>query len=145
MLATDYDKSPREHIPKIIIEAVPHDNQRYETCGDWYYNANGELIIKVSETNAKYEFLVALHELTESMLCGFKGIQEQDVTNFDLKFEEMRSSYPEIVGDREPGDEDAAPYQHEHRMASRIEHWIADSFGVDWNEYEKTINSLKQF
>lgn len=144
MLKTDYDNSERKHLPKIVIEVIPHNDQRYETCGDWYYNVAGELVIKVSETNLKYEFLVVLHELIEVVLCECKGISEKLVTDFDLNFEKMRSEYPEIVGDREPGDDDSAPYFHEHAMASRVEHWIADSTGVDWSEYEKVINSLEQ-
>ena len=144
MLATDYDKSHLPHLPRIIIEAIPHNDHRYETCGDWFYNEKGELVIRVSQTNIKHEFLIALHEVVEAMLCNFKGIDEQKVTDFDLKFEKMRSEYPDIVGDKEPGDEDAAPYMHEHAMATRMEQWLASSIGVDWNEYEKQINSLTQ-
>ncbi len=150
MLATDYDKTELKHLPKIVIEAIPHDSQRYETCGDWFYDDSGTLHIKVSETTPKYEFLVALHELVEAMLCNFKGVKEQDVTNFDVKFEEMRESYPNIVGDKEPGEEDAAPYVHEHRIASRIERFIArDMLGAnpdeEWRRYEETINKLSKF
>ncbi len=145
MLATDYDRSKLEHLPTIIIKTIPHDQQRYESVGDWRYMDDGGLLITVSETNAKYEFLVAVHELIEAMLCNFKGIKEEDVTDFDLNFESMREDYPVIVGDKEPGDEDAAPYTHEHKMASQVENWLARSFGVDWAEYEKTLNGLEKF
>lgn len=144
MLATDYDKSHLPHLPRIVIEAIPHNDQRYETCGDWFYNDQGELVIRVSQTNIKQELLIALHELVEAMLCNFKGISESVVTDFDLKFESMRTAFPSIVGDREPGDDDTAPYFHEHAMASRIEKWLAESMGVDWNKYEEEINSLSK-
>lgn len=142
MLATDYDRSTHSHLPKITIEVIHHDKQRYETCGDWYYNEAGELVIKVSETTTKYEFLVAIHELIEAVLCDFKGIKEEDVTAFDKQFEDMRIEYPDIVGDKEPGNEDNAPYFHEHAMASRVENWLVTSIGVDPVQYEKTINDL---
>lgn len=142
MLATDYDKSTLPHLPKITIETIPHSDQRYNTCGDWYYNESGELVIKISETSTKYEFLVAVHELIEALLCNFKGIKEEDVTKFDEKFEKMRSEYPDIIGDREPGNEEAAPYEHEHRMSSQVEKWLAVSCGIDWDQYEKTLNTL---
>lgn len=144
MLATDYDKTKLEHLPKISIEVIPHNDQRYETCGDWIYGSEG-LKIRISETNPKYEFLVAVHELIEALLCNFKDIKEQDVTDFDMDFERMRDHSPRIVGDDEPGDNENAPYHHEHQMASRVERWIGDSIGIDWNEYEKIINNLRKF
>ncbi len=144
MLATDYNQSHLKHLPKIVIRTVPHNEQKYETCGNWFYNEAGELVIEVSETNTMYEFLIAVHELVEAMLCNFKGISEESVTDFDKSFEHMRNLFPIIVGDKEPGDEDAAPYLHEHRMASRIENWLADSAGVDKEDYNNTINSLSQ-
>lgn len=145
MLATDYDKTKLKHLPEIIIRTIHHDDQRYETCGDWFYDNTGAMVICISETSTKYEFLVAVHELVEAFLCDFKGIKEKDVTEFDHEFEEMRGNYPHLVGDDEPGDNEKAPYYHEHKMASRVEHWLADSCGVDWSDYEKTINALEQF
>lgn len=150
MLATDYDKSKLEHLPKIIIEVVDHNDQKYETVGNYFGNSDGSWTIQVSRTNIKYEFLVAVHELIEKVLCHCKGISDDDITSFDEVFEEMRRDYPTIVGEKEPGDEDAAPYLHEHKMASRVERWLADSFlganpQEEWGKYEKTITSLKQF
>lgn len=142
MFQTDYDRNRMPHLPRIVIETVPHDEQRYETCGDWYYENDGSLVIKVSQTNSKYELLIALHELVESVLCGLKGINEIDVTNFDVEFENMRRLYPSMVADSEPGDNEAAPYFHEHQMANRLENWLADSTLEDKNDYVDTINNL---
>lgn len=144
MLAEDYKTENLVHLPDIHIKTIPHNDQRYETCGDWWYNEDGSITITVSQTNSKYEFLIAVHEMVEVVLCGLKQVNEKDVTSFDLEFEKMRVEYPKLVADAEPGDNDAAPYFHEHAMASRIEHWLADSIGVDWSSYEKEINSLEK-
>lgn len=144
MLVTDYDKSHLDHLPRIIIDVVDHEEQRYPTCGDWFWNENGELVINVSKTNTKYEFLIALHEITEAMLCHFKGISPTEVDDFDIMFENMRKDFPKIVGVRECGDDETAPYHHEHLMASRIENWIADSIMTpeEKAKYVETIDGL---
>jgi hypothetical protein len=54
----------------------------------------------------------------------------------------MREKYPDLVGNDEPGDHEDAPYYHEHAMATRVEKWLADSIGVNWSDYEYTVNSL---
>lgn len=135
MLATDYEKSHLSHLPRIVIETIPKD-PKFTSMWEWM--ANGDLSIKVSESNAKYEFLSALHSLVEGMLCNMKGINTSDVDEFNTKFELMRSEFPLLVGEAESGDNDAAPHHHEHQMASRIEHWLSDSTGVDWEEYRKS-------
>lgn len=146
MLATDYDKATLQHLPKITIEVIDHDSQKYETVGNYFENPDGSWTIQVSKTNLKYEFYVAVHELVEKVLCHCKGIKDEDITKFDEEFELMRDQYPKIVGDKEPGDEDAAPYQHQHRMATQVEKWLVTSSCEEgWEKYESTINSLRRF
>jgi hypothetical protein len=88
--------------------------------------------------NEDFEFLVYMHELIESHLCRKRGIPEPDIMNFDLNFEENR---PKGNTD-EPGDSPYAPYHKEHLYATKIERTLAKELGVDWDEYEKTVNSL---
>lgn len=143
MLPGDYDEKRLPKLPEIHIKVIPHDGQDYPTVGGYNFDESGVLTITVSDMgNSKYEFLVAIHEVIESMLALFKGIDYRLIDNHDILFEEMRHSFPTLVGDSEPGDNDAAPYYHEHNMATRVERWLADSIGVDWVEYEKKINSL---
>lgn len=146
MLATDYNNSKLEHLPKITIEVIDHNDHKYETCGNYFENPDGSWTIQVSKTNLKYEFYVAIHELIEKVLCHCKGITDEEITKFDEEFENMRDMYPKIVGDYEPGNNDNAPYNHEHIMASRVEKWLVESSDdKGWNEYDKTINALKRF
>jgi hypothetical protein len=121
----------------INIRGIAHRKQRYPTCGDWF--GKKHLVVLVSKmANPDYMFLVALHEVVEAWLCIRRGIKERDVTRFDMEYEAMRDD-----GDvSEPGNSKAAPYYEEHRFASRIEKLMARELGVDWDDYEETINAL---
>ena len=123
---------------KIVIDTIPHSDQRYDTCGDWVWE-QGTLRISVSETgNEDYNFLVALHEMIEAYLCATSGIPEEVVTQFDMEFERQRKE-----GDvNEPGDSRAAPYHAQHRVASEVERYLSALMHIDWREYESTINGL---
>lgn len=131
---------------KVDITTISHKNHRYPTVGDWRWHAKGKdefLTIEVSDTgNEDYNFLLSVHELLEAYLCKRDGIKEEDVTNFDIHFEEMRTAFPDLVGDMEPGDHDNAPYQKQHKIASMMEKWLADNMKIDWEAYNKTVNEL---
>ncbi len=123
------------------IETIPHSSQRYETVGD-YYDRGGITYIEVSHMgNKNYEFLVALHELIESFLCGERGISEASITQFDMQFEKDREEG--LHGpEEEPGDAPDSPYKREHFFATSIERLMAADLGVDWVKYDMTVRSL---
>ena len=127
---------------KIVIETIPQEQQRYPTVGDWYFDDQDTLQIKVSDMkNWKYEFLVAIHEMVEMMLCREHGVAELNVTAFDEKFEKLRESFPGLIGEQEPGDMVSAPYFNEHQFATKIEKQVAAELGVDWDEYNSSVNN----
>lgn len=123
----------------ILIRTIPHTSHRYETVGDYEYDQDMNETISVSKMgNDDYEFLVAIHELVESYLCLKRGIDENDITDFDIKFEENRKE-----GDlSEPGDAEDAPYRKEHFFATTIERLMAAELGVDWKTYDDTVVNL---
>lgn len=134
---------------RIVIETIPHSEQRYNTCGDWQFGTTGEgkveevLFVRVSNLgNTNMEALIGIHEIVEALLCKKHGISDKDVTKFDNLYEEARKVYPEILGDTEPGDHPKAPYNKEHEFATRLEHSLSMELGVDWQEYNKKINDL---
>jgi hypothetical protein len=112
---------------RIVIETIPLDKMRYDTVGDYFEGANGELIIQVAEkpgvgwTGPYDPRLIALHELVEALLCQQRGIGFDEVDAFDFAFK----------GEGEPGDDPASPYRHEHRFAAIMEHQLAYEMGVD--------------
>ncbi len=109
-------------MPRIIIETIPAEKQRYDTLGDWRYNENGDLIITVSDYSVLEPsgFLIALHELVEVALCRRRGVSQDAVDNFDMAF----------AGEGEPGDDPGSPYRREHRFSMMIEHLVAHEMGV---------------
>lgn len=116
---------------RIIIEVIPHHEQRYNTIGDWRYDVQRDtLAIRVSDLNNwRYETLIAIHELVEAALCSSGNIPQEKVDEFDLNYK----------GDGEPGDDSNAPYKGPHCIATGIERMLAAVMGVDWTKYESTI------
>ena len=124
---------------RITIETIPHSQQRYSTCGDWIFDAEGNLDIKVSTLGVRdMEILVGLHELIEAVLCYDSGVSEQEVSDFDIMFEKNRKEGDES----EPGDHPKAPYRFAHQAANRLERMAARLLDVPWDLYEKRIQEL---
>jgi hypothetical protein len=125
---------------RILIETVPHREQRYDTCGDWLEQVDGTWHIRISELPTKtalfpekFAFLVAFHELVEMALCRAAGVTAAEVDSFDLCY---------AGSCLEPGDDIDAPYYRMHQMATALERTMAAQLDVDWGEYERAINEL---
>ena len=126
---------------KIVIETIPHETHRYTTVGDWFYDGDGTLQIKVSSlSDWRREALIAVHELVEVLLCKHDGVTTEVVDKFDKEFEANR--HPD--NDDEPGDEPAAPYVKQHCIATGVERILAAALGVDWKPYEKELCDLPE-
>lgn len=133
---------------KIIIETIPHSEQRYPTCGDWYYNADGTLIIKVSQEMGEDScFLVALHELIEVKLATHRGVTVKQVDDFDIAYEKAHREGGTLDGKRldqsEPGDDPACPVFKEHGIATGIEGIVCAEMGIAWSKHGENVDSLE--
>jgi hypothetical protein len=123
----------------VTIKIIRHDQQNYSTAGDWRFDENGDLVIKVSKlSDWRFEMLVAHHEFTEALLCKHRGITTESVDAFDKAFEAVRTNNNED----EPGNEPTAPYVKEHCTATGIERIMAAELGVSWKHYEETLSKL---
>ena len=122
------------------LTEIEHEKQRYETVGDWEVGGDPpRFTITVSKMpNPDHMFLVQLHEMIEVWLCHRRGIPQEVVDRFDMEYEAQR---PE-GDDSEPGAQPNAPYHREHWFATKMERQMAEELGVNWEEYEATINSL---
>lgn len=148
---------------RIVIQTIPHKDQRYPTTGDWQFDDDGDLLVAVSGMGDwRYEALVGIHEAIEAVLCKNAGVREDNVTNFDIRFEKargnswLREKYvkdgtptTKAIGlaltadiDAEPGDCAAAPYYKQHQLATAVERMLAVELGVSWNLYEQTNLAL---
>lgn len=125
----------------IKIEVIPHETHRYTTVGDWIFEPNGDLIIRVSKlSDWRREMLVAIHELVEVVLCKHDGVSQEVVDRFDMELEANRKE----GDDGEPGDEPTAPYVKQHCIATGVERVLCAHLGVSWKEYEEELCELPE-
>lgn len=120
---------------KITLEVIPHSQQRYNTCGDWQFDEEGNLNIKVSDTqNTFMNFLLGRHEMDEAMLCLRYGVTTKQVDDYDFV-------HPEAGSDSFSDNLDA-PYAEYHNDALAAEWVMARLLGVSWKSYNDTIEQL---
>src|SRR5208337_804011 len=110
------------------IKTIPHNHQRYPTCGDYYYDFSKTIIHVSDMKNEKYEFLIAIHEQIEEFLTRLRGIKEEHITEFDKDYENQRKD----------GD------YKEHLFATIVEKLVAIELDVNWEDYEKAIINLDE-
>jgi len=136
---------PMKRITGYDIRIIPHEQHRYETCGDWWYEGpedNAVLHIRVSQMPEQtHEQMVLIHELAEVILCNQQGVTQQDVDNFDTNFESNRE-VGLVSEEAEPGDSPNAPYKTQHCFATAIERLMCAALGITWQAYEEEINKL---
>lgn len=123
----------------IEVRTIPHNQQRYDTVGDWWTDEEGWHIRVSYMGNWRYNFLVAFHELLEMAWCKQKGVKQADVDAFDICFEKNRAP----CDLSEPGDDPRAPYRYGHQMATLAERFAALVIGVKWDKYEAAVNGLE--
>lgn len=126
---------------KITIETIPHNQQRYETVGDWIFDDAGNLTIRVSDMgNWQREALVGFHELAEALVCKSRGITTEMVDAFDVAFAER--GFPKEEWDGEPGDHPDCPCRKEHFFATTVERMLCVELGEDWAAYDAAVEAL---
>ncbi len=121
-------------VSSVTIFVVPHQQQRYDTAGDWTLRGQ-RLEIKVSQMpTSGYESLLALHEYIEATLCLAAGITPADVDDWDFNYS---GSYAE------PGEDPACPYHKQHMQAETQERALAEALGLDWFAYIDALDKLE--
>lgn len=130
------------------VKTIAHNKQRYETVGDYYlYKSKKKRnkfiwLFRVSKLGDwRLEILIFVHEVIEWALVRNRGISVECIDRFDKRYEQRRKlGYEDCQG--EPGDHKDSPYRKEHFFATSIERLLAAELKVDWEVYEKVINSL---
>lgn len=125
------------HIPRIKIKCIDPANQRFSECGDWFYDAEDDVItIFVSRMEDwKSEIAVAVHEVVESVMCLDRGIDQTDIDLFDKNFYQDHKS-------GEAGDDKNAPYFDEHVAATFIEREVCNQLGLTWDKHSSNCDDL---
>lgn len=135
---------------KIDIQIIPHNEQRYETVGDWWLDEDGILQVRASGlSSSRYSALIVIHEIVEVLIESVKRsgaiqvppalVEQTDM--FDKRYEYTRSPDNE---EGEPGGEPDCPVYQGHMAASAIERIAAMILGVNYNEYADEIASMSQ-
>ena len=120
---------------EIHIKVIPHERQRYPTVGDYFYDSDGVLQVRVSEQGDEfYNKLIIIHELVEEALTKQRGLTEEEIMNFDLYFEKRREQGL-VEKDAEPGFCNEAPYLPEHSLATSVELQMCAMAKVSWKDY----------
>lgn len=119
----------------ITITTIPHSQQRYDTCGDWQFDEQGNLHIRVSDVgDPKMNFLIARHELDEAILCHFNGVTSKQVDEYDF-------THPEAGSDNFSANLDA-PYHRFHCDALAAEWVMARLLDVNWEDYSHHLEAV---
>lgn len=124
----------------INVKTIPHKNQRYDTVGDYWELHHGKLEFRVSECeDVYYEAAIFLHEFVEYFLCKANGVSVAVIDKFDIEYEKNRDPNDTTS---QPGDDPESPYREEHRFAENLERLFIQELGIDWNEYDKSVNDV---
>lgn len=129
--------------PLIEVRVVRHDEQRYDSWGDWIWDADGRLLINLSAmTDQRHDFLGAVHEILEALVCRYTGVTQEQVDAFDFPYEEARGKGIKTATcgcpiTEDPGMDAHAPYRHAHVFAMGVEYGLARIINVDAAEYDK--------
>jgi len=123
------------HLPKIHINIIAHNLQEYDTAGN-YAELNNKWAMWITELpDWKYEACLLIHELVEMCLTKAHNVDWKLIDAFDINGE--GKDHPD------PGTLKSAPYHNEHMLATQLEKRFAKMLGVDWNEYNRVLDSLE--
>lgn len=122
----------------INIKFIDGKDQRYPTCGDYWETETSYEFRITKQTHTDKNILIVLHEMIEFFVCGYRDIAEQEITNFDLMWEQG----PKL--EDEPGNCKELngiinPYYREHRFSENIERQVALEIDIDWQEYSDNL------
>ena len=125
---------------KIVIEFIPSKEHRYNTCGDYLIDENGDWQIRVSRMkDMRSEIAVALHELFEMASVIHKGIPLEAIDEHDFMFEKEREE-GKHPPDAEPGYDRRCPYWSDHFNAEMIERHFLTHLGLLWPIHEQNCS-----
>lgn len=126
----------------IFIKTIEHYEQEYPTVGNYWIDENGDMQIRVSNMNNEtYEAMISIHEFIEFVLLRNRGVGADEITKFDLLFEQ-RIKNGLVSKNAQPGFAQDSPYLKEHTLAESVEMQMCALAGINWDKYNEKIASL---
>lgn len=104
------------------------DSMRYDDVGDYFDNT----IIAYDFQNDIITNAIFLHEFIEYMLIKSSGIEPELIDRFDTE-PDSQKEFPR----------EYKLYSKYHDMANQVEKQFIENLGLNWDEYDKTINTRK--
>jgi hypothetical protein len=121
---------------KITIEFISHKEQRLGAIGDWFFEHNGDLVVRVSDLGDwRYNFLVGRHEMDEALLCMHHGIttemvDKDQINAADTDDPDSFSGYP------------GSCLQNQHNDSLAAEWVMSRLLGVNWKSYGEAAEKV---
>jgi len=119
-------KSRLLDLKKLTFEV--RDSMRYDDVGDYF----GNTIVAYDFKDDIITNAIFLHEFIEYMLIKSSGIEPELIDKFDTD-----ASYPKSH------PKEFALYTKYHDMSNQIERQFIENLGLNWDEYDKTVNTKK--
>lgn len=104
------------------------DAMRYDDVGDYF----GNTIVAYDFKDDVITNAIFLHEFIEYMLLKSSGIEPELIDKFDTD-ESYAALHPK----------EFKLYNKFHDMANHVERQFIENLGLNWDEYDKTINTKK--
>lgn len=155
---------------RIVIETIAHKDQRYPTCGDWFFDytyfcktcSQSVITPRIEPARCgKCASLMTLIHTTLNIrvsnmsdwryeaLVAFHELaevlicQQRGISQDAVdKFDKEFEANREPGNEDEPGDDPKAPYRKEHFFATNVEALLSAELNVNFQEYEREVEAL---
>jgi hypothetical protein len=129
----------------VCIKTIPAEVGHrcgYATAGDWWYDEEGVLQIRVTELgDRRSEAAIAMHEWAEAEHCRLANVSDAQICQFDTQFESERATGLHSATE-EPGDDPRAPYRESHWRAIHVERALCHALDLPWDEHNGNVESF---
>lgn len=120
------------NLPPIGIITIAHEQQRYDTLGD-YIERDGGVQIRISQTGSLIsDAALEIHEFTEALWCLINGVSFKQVDEWDF-------AHPGMDAGLLPG----CPYGPGHKLALQAEYNFLIANGVMPMTHEEHLSRIQ--
>lgn len=125
----------------IRVLSVPNEEiktRRGFTGADWWWSGELDLEVRVASEleDWRERAALALHEVSEALMCKWLGITVEQVDEFDVKYQ------AEHEIDLNAGDTPGCPYEFPHTFATAIERIFTGVVGLHWQPYDDKLSVI---
>lgn len=125
----------------ISVLTVPNEQIKLRkgfTGADWWWDGAGVLQVRVASelTDWRARAALALHEVSEALMCRYLGITVAQVDEYDSVYQSLHEV------DLNAGDEPDCPYAIPHTFATAIERVFTGCVKLPWKPYDDQLSTI---